>query len=435
MKTLFYLKDNKKKATEPNSIVLRYYLQSSKKYKVSGLKITGVSKNQWNQEEQKVKRSNGSYSLYNRRLTTIYDEIEKLEQSKGNTNITPLDIDNVVKASILNIKVEDVINDKDLLMNIIDDKIEAMKKDVTISDGNIVNYKVLKNQIEKYNKKYKIDLSINYLNNNLHTFTTNYIDMRRGEGIGDKTIISQLKKFNATINWYNLVNQKNIKPIKLSAIRWIKYDSENVYLTKHEISIFYQFAFGTNDKFDHIARPTEDMIYIKKFLYRCFSGMRVGDMNVNNINVEALDMITNKGYTYFQNKGDKVVTIPFINTYLLDIASDLNFDFPVYEKEYQLKEYAKKESDIIQYYYNQLIEKPRTFKVTTNKGIEYKPITDKLTSHCARRSYARLIYDSTNNIYFCSKMLGHSSIAVTEIYLGLNLEAEFHKYEKIKIDL
>jgi integrase len=48
----------------------------------------------------------------------------------------------------------------------------------------------------------------------------------------------------------------------------------------------------------------------------------------------------------------------------------------------------------------------------------------RLATHDLRRTYAQIAYDARISIVQISKLLGHSSIAVTQRYLNLDLDPE-----------
>ena len=92
MKTIFFINNAAKGAKEQNSIVLRFYLKSLKKYKVKGLGIN-CTKKDWNQDSQRIKRSHPHYVKFNNKLTFIENELIKVEE-KG--EVTAEDIDMLI---------------------------------------------------------------------------------------------------------------------------------------------------------------------------------------------------------------------------------------------------------------------------------------------------------------------------------------------------
>ncbi|ERM82365.1 hypothetical protein P872_18380 [Rhodonellum psychrophilum GCM71 = DSM 17998] len=433
MKTIFFIKNASAGLNDVNSLVLRYRIHSTKKQKVKGLLIK-LTKSQWNQEEQKVKRSNSSYILYNKRLNFIQEEISKLEEKNGIPNVTPENIDIIVEASLTGVQVTEVVQKKDLLISLFDQKIEIMKVDEAIGEGNIINYNSTKSSIKKLEKELNIQYTIDYLENSLQQFIRDYVNFRR-KTIAESTILRDIKTINSIINWYNSENNKNIKTIILSKINFLKVEKEVVFLTLPEIKIFYQFV---NDPLSYdVEFSNEDIIYIKRFLFRCFCGMRIQDMNKRNINEKSVLPIDNTKFTYFQAKGDKECSVPFVgDLYLYNLANSINFDFPEFIESREVRNYGVRETSLIRSFYGKLIKNKRSRKVITNKGVTYQSLEKCISSHTARKTFAKsIIYDSFQDIYFTSKMLGHTDVKTTQIYLGINEEQEFLKYQDLKLNI
>lgn len=437
MNNIFFLKDASKSQTDPNSIILRYRIASTKKYKVKGLGIKATKKD-WDQENQKVKRSNPSYQLWNKRISFIQDEINRLEESKGIENITPDQIDNICKASISGVDVTEVVNEKELLTSIIKEKISEMEQDQAMSEGNCINYGKVLTAIEKFEKETKEKISISYLTNNSYTFKTNFINFRR-KTVLDETIKDNFKKINATISWYNRKYNKSIKTIDLKATQWLKHEKEVVFLTMDELRIFYRFVNNPlAEEFDKVESfNNSDIKYIVGFLFRCFSGMRIQDMNSSNINENKVLPLLNTQFIYYQSKGDKECKVPFIgDLYLYNLASLIRFDFPDFTTEKEVMQYARKERETMRYFYGKLIKAKRNRKTVTNKGIINTPLEKCLSSHSARKTFAKtIIYDSFKDIYYTSKLMGHMDIKTTLSYLGINEDQEFIKYQDLKLNI
>lgn len=429
MKSLFYLKNAAAKASDSNSILLRYYLKSTKKYKVKGLGIT-CTKDQWNQEDQKVKRGNSSHTLFNRRLNKIAELIEELEEKKGSENITSEDVDLIVEAAIKNVEVKEVINQSEHINQAIEIKVKSLSVNGK-SENLIYKYKRLKDIMESIEKKYSISINMDYIDKNNLQLKENIIEYGKSLGWSDSYIRDVMNHSNMAINKYNELKNKSIKTFNLKSFEINREEEkEAVYITLNEIKIFYNFIFDPTE--EQLAINRNDLDYLKYYLVRCFSGVRLGDMNSDNFNNTRLqDFFTKKSLLLYTGKKKKTVNIPFIGNYLFDLCESLSWNFPEFKNDSEVSHFGSKESVTVKYYYESLIKPIRTIQVKRKKKIVYPPITEYLTSHTARKSFAMLVYDLTKSVLQVSKMLGHSSTEVTQRYLGL--PDDFEKFEMIDL--
>src|SRR5690606_30384398 len=129
-----------------------------------------------------------------------------------------------------------------------------------------------------------------------------------------------------------------IKTFNKRAERWVKEEKQIVALTKDELKKLYDLVF--NPKPSAILKPNPvELRNLKFFLFRCFCGMRVGDMHLGNINPKQLTK-DSKTFTYRQGKVNKHATVTCINTYLYDIAESLDWKFPSEVRHKSINSYS-----------------------------------------------------------------------------------------------
>lgn len=432
MKTLFFLKNAAGKASESNSVILRYYLKAIKKYKVKGLGIS-ILKSDWNQYEQKIKRSNTSNKLFNTRLQSIEALIFDLEEKKGAENVTADDIDLIVESAIKGIEIKKIITAGEHINIAINAKIRSA---INNNKSQIFIQKLnrLKDILEDIEKINNINITFDYINDNNLEFKELIINYTRTKGWSDGYTKDILVYINMCINYHNELHNKSIKTFILKSFKITKVeDKEAIYLNLSEIKVLYNFVFNPTEKQQSVQRI--DLEYLKYYLVRCFSGVRVGDMNSNNFNASRVDdFFTKKYLLLYTGKSKKTVNIPFINDYLFRLCESLNWNFPTYKNSSDVSNYGIKESAAVKYYYDALIQNKRSIQVNIKgKGLINKPITPYLTSHTARKSFAMIIYTKTKSVQSVSKMLGHSSTMVTQKYLGV--EDDYTAFEKMDLDI
>lgn len=434
MKTIFFINNAKKAQNEPNSIVLRFYIKSLKKYKVKGLAIN-CTKKDWNQEEQKIKRSNPEYKKFNSKLNFIEDELIKIEQKRDVTNE---DIDTIVKASIKNIEVKDVINETENLKEILNIRYkEILNGEFSAATAN--NYKSAINKIKRFEDYYGKAIVNEDLINSIELLQVKILNWCRNVEINnDLTINRFFDKLNTSIKEYNKNYKKNIPVFNQKENKYKHAIKEKIYLNKEELSKLYKYVYNPSGEMLNLERPKpSDLNHLKYFLFRCLCGMRVSEMNSNNINPNKVNPFTkdlepdssllNKDYNfnYYANKTNKKVSVPYIGTYLYDIASDLDWEFPDLSKHKNLVYYVQKEGKLVgealeRIYGNRI----RMIETVDKKQYSYKKLSDSITTHTARKTFAYLIYNINRDIVQVMYCLGHSKIETTMLYLGLEYDTK-----------
>jgi integrase len=408
------LKDGKLGKSEKNSVTLRYYLNG--KYIVRGLGIS-CTKGDWGQDEQRVRRTSPEYKKYNNRLEFIRTEIEKLEYKE--IQVTADGIDKIIEAGKQGVELQQLVDKSELLTIIFSEKIDWMGKEGSYSDGTVRIYISTLNTLLEYEKEFNTKINLETLKTDVDGFVNKYVQLRRSKGNGDVVIKTRLKKINAVINWYNRFNKSTIPTITIKDTKWTKIEKDIVFLEKNEVK----------QLFNHLPK-LEDKKYLVGYLFRCFSGMRLQDMNSGNINTDTLNSTT-KVFKYWMRKTTKMVSVPLLGGNILyQLAEMIDFNFPMFEMENEAQMYATNEKEAIQKLYKEVVGGNRCIRI----GKDLVEVAGLITSHSARRTFARLLYNIDKDIYLTSKVLGHGSISVTEIYLGLRLEETEDMYSNFRFD-
>lgn len=164
---------------------------------------------------------------------------------------------------------------------------------------------------------------------------------------------------------------------------------------------------------DAVELENESLQKIRdRFIFRCYTGMREGELEQIQPNLFS----SKQGRIYLKYmdlKGKKPKTIQ-IPPRALEIAKKYGMTIPSFSQQ--------KENDLIKKVcelagLNYPIEKVRH---AGNRIItERVPMHDLVTTHTARRTFARRWYEQGGDLLKLSKFLGHSSIAVTERYIGV----------------
>lgn len=249
----------------------------------------------------------------------------------------------------------------------------------------------------------------------------------------NSTIKVFLGALNASIIHYKDFTNKEIKTLDKGKIKWSVAKKQIVYLTQSELKKLYKLIYNPEPE-NEIKPLKSEIIKLKHFLFRCFSGMRVGDMNKRNINPDQLKS-NSRTYTYFQDKGTRKATIYCIENHLYEIAESLDWVFPTFETETKLTSYSNREAITVRKYLKLLYkEDMRKVENITEKGFHYTPLADEVSSHTARKTFAHLIYKHSNyNLLLVMKQLGHTKLEITQRYLGVDLSEEEIDYKNVNL--
>jgi integrase len=444
MGNIFFIKDPGAGVSVKNSLNLRFYLKSTKKYKVKGLEIS-LTKKDWDQEEQRIKKSNLFSKKYNQRLQFIQNQLDEIELQR---NVTSEDIDRVVEAAKKGVELNQVINKNKNLKAVIRYKYNEIKNDSSISDEYKRKHLTVISVLEDFEKFSGKEILFEDLQgdiNSLHKKLLSYLRNKRKNKDTTNKLFFQF--INTSINYYNSENKANLSRFSNKKQKFKIVKNEIIYLNIYELTELYKFIYLPNDKQIQVARPNPlEYKYLQWFLFRCFCGMRINEMNPSNINKESLNPYNkefkldielinrDKKFIYYSNKNTKMVSVPYINTYLYDIASSLCWEFPTLDTRGKLVHYLQTEKKILKKFLEIIFEdKIRKIQTTKNNAIVYKEISRLVTSHTARKTFAYLIYEQKKDIVLVKECLGHTNLNMTMSYLGI--ESDISQYENIKLDL
>jgi len=250
----------------------------------------------------------------------------------------------------------------------------------------------------EYDKKMHLPKSLKYLrqyagDTALVDVDERFIDAYRAfllkqEGLGAKTAqhyLAALKAVLARAERERLIERnpaKGVKPIRAP-------EHEKPYLTVEEIQRLYNTPVE-GELADEVRRG---------FLLSCFTGLRLGDIRSllwGDIRREPEPMIKKR-----QNKTGDIVSIP-----LAPIAWELIDDKRLHRQD-------------------ELVF-PR---LTATKGVNpHQPliawrkragIEKAFGWHAGRHSFAMMTLEASGDIYAVSRLLGHSDIKITEVYLRM----------------
>lgn len=216
-------------------------------------------------------------------------------------------------------------------------------------------------------------------------------------GYSHNTIVSHIKNLRTVIKELTVKENINIKILPFS----IQYKpTPPFWLTWDEVETMQKCKLSDSLE---VVRD--------EFIFRCYTGLRQGDtINLSPANFKE----TKEGFfmDFHMAKTDKPLNIQ-ISSHAYQIIKQYDFKFPYITpivKNKEIKNIAK------------LAKITGEIELTTYSGNKttrkVKNRADMVTTHTARRTFARRWADKGGDILQLSKYLGHSSPTITINYIG-----------------
>ena len=236
------------------------------------------------------------------------------------------------------------------------------------------------------------------------------------------------------------IKKEDIEKYKLYLIMEKKYKKNSIYLTIKALQHFFRYV-GSDiaDTVEVPKRPREIPKFLTELeihnllesaknnvrdytilLVLCYTGLRVGELcnlRINDIDLE------NNVINVRAGKGEKDRIVP-IEEKTCDMLKNylnerLNFD-------------VKTDHLFISQKYTPLT--PRTIERIVTKYAKKSGISKTVTPHVLRHTLATTLLKRGADIRFIQKLLGHSTIATTEIYTHVDFESLKKAYKNTKPD-
>jgi len=199
--------------------------------------------------------------------------------------------------------------------------------------------------------------------------------------------------FNLAIKWGMLAENPFSKSSQVKAV-----EQPPIYLTK--------------DEFTRLLRVVKEEVLKEVFLFASLTGMRSGE--ITNLRWSDIDFhhrqITIKNSDQFQTKTGKNRCVP-MNELVVSMLSRKELTQRFCENVFQLQGQRMGQEYL-----------SKSFK----RYVRLVGLNDKIHFHSLRHTFATWLVQDGVSIYEVQKLLGHSSVKVTEIYSHL-VASELHK--------
>lgn len=198
------------------------------------------------------------------------------------------------------------------------------------------------------------------------------------------------------------VRRQIIQKNPFDFIRIKNSSAERAYLTDHELKDLWKL-YKTN------TLTEEQQHSIRHFLFACFTGIRYSDMlELTSNNISHQTLYYNVKKTKYAKKG--LVTVP-LNKYARQLIVD--------EKSHTNKLFNLRHTSNLNKHIRNVCKKIGVFR--------------NLSFHGGRHTFATLWLEKTNDVAKLQKLLGHSNIAETMIYVHISdsgLQSQMINFEK-----
>lgn len=357
---LFLRKDQLSKSGE-YKIYLYINVDGNKIYLSTG---KNVPEKFWSENDQKVKNGYKDTTAINQKILLIKQNISQLilnADSMGK-KLDREDFKTVLKNPIKH----------DDFLDYISKKIEKELEHREIEKTTKQVYFTLINKLKSFNTSIPFSKVDVYLWRKLEKKLV-------AEKQSSETIRKILVQFKSFINRAIKDGMLTINPLK--AIRIKREVTRREYLTISELMKLEKIWVKTSDE--------TQKRHLGAFLFGCFTGLRISDIKkLQQINIV-------DGYILLKTTKTKTnENFPInarANKVLLSLDPAKNLLFPsLHDVNFHLKKYMKEAK----------IEK-------------------KITFHCSRHTFATIALILSGNIATVSKLLGHGSIATTQIYANI----------------
>ena len=272
-----------------------------------------------------------------------------------------------------------------------------------VGNRRIIKYTTILNKI----KEYRQPVTFSMID---HFFIENFRGWLKGTKHNDISTVSSnlavLKSFTTRAVRKGLIEQDPFRDIKIG-----RGNIDRTFCTEKELAILWNIYLGDPEKeLKPYLRPV-----LRHFLFMCFTGLRISDFreitfdNISNGSIRIYPIKT-------RSKKKQIVKIPLCHQAIKMILDEGNLTGKLFHPitEQRMNTNIKALADLAK------IRKP-------------------LTNHSARHTFATLFIQKTSDVATLQKLLGHSRIEETMVYVHIteeNLFGQMKRFEEsIKLEL
>ena len=219
-----------------------------------------------------------------------------------------------------------------------------------------------------------------------------YVNYLLGLDLSNTTIKHQIDLLIVVLNQLDLHHDVRVKVLFKGMARSSR-ENEDYFLTNEEVKQLVNYK----------PRDKVEQVMLDRFLVACFTGCRISEIQT----VKILDQNRLK-YTSTKTKKDIIVPYnkmvrPYIESGLFLTKLKIEHEFKANKFLHQILKRLKWNNQVTKY------------RAAGKKKTRYNvPRWQAITFHSARKFYGKMLLDLDVPLYKVSKLLGHTSIAVTQ---------------------
>ncbi|OFX56268.1 MAG: hypothetical protein A2066_12750 [Bacteroidetes bacterium GWB2_41_8] len=259
--------------------------------------------------------------------------------------------------------------------------IEERRPDVTV--GTYKNHKAFSTKIKQFRKS----LAFTEITPDFIDSFARWLKTKDGGGLDVNTVHGQLRRFRTYMNI--AVHKGIITTNPFSKVRLRKKQTNRVYLTKIELESLCKLYSS-----DELTATHQSVL--RHFLFMCFTGVRISDLKLLTEN-NVIDRMLVFSVFKTKNTKDSMIKVPLTKQALKLIIDEGREDVRLFDcfSDQKMNQYIK--------------------KICQKIGIE-----KQVTNHTGRHTFATLWLKETKNLAVLQKLLGHSDIKETMIYVHVD---------------
>jgi len=233
-------------------------------------------------------------------------------------------------------------------------------------------------------KEFKPKLSFTEIDHELIEQYRRWLKIKKGNDIN--TIYTALKNFKTYVNIAKRKGVIEVSPFNQYSIKSAKTD--RTFLNEQELESVWKLYLKS-------YCTGSDQLILRHFLFMCFTGIRISDFKaLTGDNIISDILVYNPIKTRNSNK--ITVKVP-LNSYAFRLISD--------------------EGSKTKKLFNHLSEQKMNVRI--KEIVKVVNIRKEISNHCARHTFATIWINKTKDVAGLQKLLGHSDISMTMIYVHI----------------
>lgn len=285
------------------------------------------------------------------------------------------------------------------MRNEIDNYLAYCKNQKGLNTKTTQAYSIDLNQFEIYLNDYNLVMDKKGIENYLSYLHKNY---------KQKTVKRKIASLKAFFNYLEFEEKININPMHKIRSKFKEEITLPRFISRENIELLLAYLYQVDCKTEFQKKKNARDIAIVELLFA--TGIRISEL----CNIKISDMDLNEGILRIRGKGAKERIIQIAN---YDVLNSLKKYYNLNHETIVKKEYffINKQGNVLS---------DQSARNMLKKHAENAGIKQNVTPHLFRHAFATFLLEEDVDIRYIQKMLGHSSISTTQIYIEVASEKQ-----------